>query len=111
MVLVGVVAVVGVVGMIALSSSGDGSDLQRVTVLAGCREELASTLRDPDSLTLEDDVEIEQGEDEPHGWMAIGTYRARNGFGGMNDDLFTCVADADGSNIEIITGEQLDDAG
>lgn len=87
---------------------GDGAELQSVMVCAQCRAELAGALRDPSSLTIED-MSIEQGENEPHGWVAIGTYRARNGFGGMNSDVFMCTADADGANTEVLPGESLDE--
>lgn len=99
---------VGAVLALAACGGDGGVGYGRVVAVNSCQAELASILRDPESLEVEN-VETERGEDEPHGWVVSGDYRARNGFGGMNSDFFTCVTGPAGDDPVVLTGEQLDD--
>lgn len=81
----------------------------KLTVIPGCTVALADTLRDPESLELVDEPEVSPLDPPHEGWGIVGEYRARNGFGGMNSDLWFCTTDADGAVVEVQTAEGLDD--
>lgn len=84
----------------------------RVIMIPTCTERLASMMRDPDSLevTIEGGAASIEPLEEPHeGWGLVGEYRARNGFGGTNSDIFFCTTTKSGYIDELETGEGLSD--
>lgn len=68
-----------------------------ITIVSGkreaCRQELKEMLRDPSSL------EIDWGGIEQIGDRVFIDYRARNGFGGMVSNTFSCKFDEKGNII------------
>jgi hypothetical protein len=97
--------------LLALDSSlGRGVAGAELVTVPGCEAELRAMLRDPDSLeTSNITVDRNYSSNGTPGRRVMGDYQARNGFGGMNNDVFVCVTSADGTSPGVATGESTDD--
>lgn len=70
--------------------------------LTGCERTLKKMLRDPESLQRDEYIVTEAS---PTAWAASMSFRARNGFGGMNPMQAVCSFDGTQYTVQLV-GEQ-----
>lgn len=106
-----ITAIVIAAGTLVAAGTGltETSAAPGLTVMPACKAALVEMMRDPDSVTFENLEGPEPLEEPSEGWSIVGEYRARNGFGGMNSDVFFCTTDETGNIDELVTGESLED--
>jgi hypothetical protein len=82
------------------SKNLDGNEVGQPLMMGrtGCENTLKKLLRDPESLQRDEYTIVEA---TPTAWAATMTFRARNGFGGMNQMQAVCTSDGTRYTVQL----------